>query len=941
MKKLYLVVLILTCFAGLSVKASHFAGGELLLTYQSGNDYKIRLKYYYDSWARANLGGSPPPTGATANIYEKGTNRQIGNSYALVFTDSASIPFNQSACQNPYIAPVGVTTLNFEATVTLSPTIYTSRRGYYIIVTDCCRNASTTNLANPGSQSITMYTEFPAVVAGGRPFINSSPELAPPPANLGCVGRPYIYNLGAHDPDTVPGDSLVYYLTNPISTFGPPAVPVTWASGYSVTNQIPGTVRLGINRTNGHIVLTPNKVGLFAYAIKVEEWRNHVKIGEITRQFQLYVQDCPPLVIPGTRPGVTDPDIVKVNGADTLYYYQRKSRYDIKPVYFKYIVNPKSNLKPGVDDSTEVKYRIKFRPKNSLRSNFDSLTCKLIDSVDVVRDSTGSTSGSVPSIDTNLVYTTKSFRRVYYFVLNKCVLCNPGDTAKYDVIITPQGCHQDKGDTALTKFFVKPPYIPLPRFSKQYVQVGKPVQIIRDSLDRRLHADTITFTQGDSILLDLVSYRDPNYNYDSLKTYSYSNDLGDTTSPFHKFGPTLVSKRRGQDSLVYRFFYKTNCNDLLKMRKGPMKLKFWVGTNTCGNNKFIYDTLVTYIVVKKVSDTLPKFTFTPSDSTLRIDSISKYERTLTVEQGHPIPLSILGKSATKDTIWFELKGNSAAFQDTAMRFRRYGTRSQYFQGFVRYYLYNDLSHLLFNCEDVGKPLSIKIIAHSKYCGSPVKDSVLINFKVIDSNKPSVLGTTLPHYQSHQKNYTWYVSPGDSISHRFYGNDPDTSMMSLNFKAINFKPSAYNMKFRNVYGHDSVGTSFTWSPKCSMVGLQSNPLELLVTLTDSVCAPANIDSLNIHIFLVDSANFPVKHFIVLTPNGDQKNDKLYAKTIVPHDNCNGSFERIEIFSRWGKKLFESTDKDFEWDPINLPSGAYFFTATFGGKAGTSWIQVLKD
>ncbi|MDZ7606320.1 MAG: gliding motility-associated C-terminal domain-containing protein [Cyclobacteriaceae bacterium] len=106
------------------------------------------------------------------------------------------------------------------------------------------------------------------------------------------------------DPD---GDSSVYSLNPPLnsSQYDPLPIPtpaphnkVTWKPGISDSYQIPGDPTLTING-NGFLTVVPSEEGLFVFSVKCEEFRNGIKIGEVLRDFQLFVIDCPD---PGNNP---------------------------------------------------------------------------------------------------------------------------------------------------------------------------------------------------------------------------------------------------------------------------------------------------------------------------------------------------------------------------------------------------------------------------------------------------------------------------------------------------------------------------------------------------------------------------------------------------------------------------------------------------------------
>jgi len=152
--------------------------------------------------------------------------------------------------------------------------------------------------------------EFPPLVKDGEPFINSSPELFPPLSDYACVNQPFYFDFGGTDAD---GDSLVYYLSNPINgnssrndpapieAISAPYPFVNWNAGHSLNQVIQGDPVLNIDN-KGMIRVKPSETGLFVFAVTCDEYRDGKLIGKVIRDFQMLVIDCrlssPPVATP-------------------------------------------------------------------------------------------------------------------------------------------------------------------------------------------------------------------------------------------------------------------------------------------------------------------------------------------------------------------------------------------------------------------------------------------------------------------------------------------------------------------------------------------------------------------------------------------------------------------------------------------------------------------
>ena len=61
--------------------------------------------------------------------------------------------------------------------------------------------------------------------------------------------------------------------------------------------------------------------------------------------------------------------------------------------------------------------------------------------------------------------------------------------------------------------------------------------------------------------------------------------------------------------------------------------------------------------------------------------------------------------------------------------------------------------------------------------------------------------------------------------------------------------------------------------------------------------------------------------------------------MTEDNCAGQFNRIQIFNRWGKEVYTSTQRDFIWKPEDIPTGTYYYYLEYTDKTYKGFISVL--
>lgn len=146
----------------------------------------------------------------------------------------------------------------------------------------CCRNSDITT----GSNDEGMYLESTLFTGGSGPDCNNSPQFLNVPVPYICVGETFNYNHGVSDPD---GDSLVFSLVacqqsaNQSVTYNPPL---------SAQRPLYTSDSIKVDPRTGTITFTPSIAQVGVLCIQVDEYRNGVKIGEVTRDIQMIVVQC-------------------------------------------------------------------------------------------------------------------------------------------------------------------------------------------------------------------------------------------------------------------------------------------------------------------------------------------------------------------------------------------------------------------------------------------------------------------------------------------------------------------------------------------------------------------------------------------------------------------------------------------------------------------------
>jgi gliding motility-associated-like protein len=148
---------------------------------------------------------------------------------------------------------------------------------YRIVVQDPNRNAGVLNIPNSVNVVFSIATTLIVNTSIGR---NNTPVLLNPPYDKAARGYVFIHNPGAYDSD---GDSLSYALTVCTREDGKPI------EGYTLP---PATNFIKVDSVSGDLIWnTPADTGKYNVAMLIQEWRYGKKIGMVERDMQIEVYD--------------------------------------------------------------------------------------------------------------------------------------------------------------------------------------------------------------------------------------------------------------------------------------------------------------------------------------------------------------------------------------------------------------------------------------------------------------------------------------------------------------------------------------------------------------------------------------------------------------------------------------------------------------------------
>ena len=248
MRKLLLVIGLFFCLA-FSAKATHQRAAEITYTWLGGNAYEFTLTCYTYS---------PSPAG--------------------IQRDSLLVQWGDGT--EEYIPRVVLQNLGDDYTLNVYKQIhnFASSGTFTISMEDANRNYGVVNV--PNSVMVPMHIETELVI---NPFLgyNNSVQLLNAPVDKGCVGKLYLHNPSAYDPD---GDSLSYRL---VTCKGQDGMEI---AGYTLPQA---SQSFDIDPITGELRWdVPVLQGEYNVAIMVEEWRHGVKIGSVVRDMQILISVC-------------------------------------------------------------------------------------------------------------------------------------------------------------------------------------------------------------------------------------------------------------------------------------------------------------------------------------------------------------------------------------------------------------------------------------------------------------------------------------------------------------------------------------------------------------------------------------------------------------------------------------------------------------------------
>ncbi|MEX1002465.1 MAG: PKD domain-containing protein [Crocinitomicaceae bacterium] len=388
-----LFLLFFTLLIHSSSLATHVVGGGITYDQLENNNYLITVKLYRD----CSPGTAQLPGNVNLNCrrgFDGSTPAGYGNpvlplvSVTQINPDIPACAFDPGICVEEAI---------YQDIINIPP----GAGGYHLYYTICCRNGTITNIDNPLAAQETFYAYIPDNSIHPN---NSSPYFVDMPPVYVCAGQPLDLSFAAND---INNDSLVYSFYTPYDgqnnggiTFNagnPPdninISPIIWEAGFGATDPLDATPGLTPGLTidnNGYITGTPPAPGQYVVGVMVDEYRDGVLIGRVTRDFQFNVINCPPPVQAGialadscnglniaftnTSTGGVNPtywwDFGTNNPADTSLAFEPNFTYPTEGDYTVTLI-----VQKGTECSDTITYDLTALNPVTFNVDVDSVSC--------------------------------------------------------------------------------------------------------------------------------------------------------------------------------------------------------------------------------------------------------------------------------------------------------------------------------------------------------------------------------------------------------------------------------------------------------------------------------------------------------------------------------------------------------------------------------------
>ena len=798
-------------------------------------------------------------------IYRKSDDTFV-RSVQLINAGSTFVPYTNPECS---IDELQTRRILYTDTLTLPANQFNDPAGYYVVYERCCRNYNVNNLQFDGTGQA-FYLEFPAVQKNGQPFINSTPILFPPLSNYACVNQNFYFDFAGSDVD---GDSLVYSLVAPYNSSETDPIPEN-------SNPLPTpkprphqsvTFVDGIDATNMVPGTPPLRIDRRGFLTVQPSQLGLFVFGVRAEEYRdgekigEVRRDFQMLVI-DCDPGDAPQITGQVKGETTAYQEGTVLNFgvDDEKCLEMFITDPDI----VADGSEQVTVR-------AIGVNFDQ------DIQELIPLSLTELSGSNDTL-------------AFEFCLPECPYTDDGSPMIIDLVAYDDACSVPLTDTLRITVNVEGPenedpfIVDNPTIVNVTIPAGEDYQLPIRGIDN--DGDQLSLT-AEGVGFELVDYgmelrEGLLVPGEVQKTFVWNTDCA--AFPFDQRDAFEVIIRLSDDS---------DCSF-----GEPDELRLQLKINLPENNR-------------------PKITFdglTETEIDVRIDDVLRFDVIAEERDGDFMTLTAEGIGFDLNDVGINFPGNSGIRRISSPFSWELSCRS---------------------IEALGT-YEIDFIARDQnQCAVPSGDTVRVRINVLPpSNRP-------PEVSLRNVRSDTIVGTVDRpISFDVVGTDEDVDIITLRLTQVTLDgqpldAEVVNFGFNPVRGRGRVASRFFWVPDCSLLPPDFNRAEFALTFVveDDQCFSNQSDTvraiLDIGVFSLGFEEFEPHN--AFTPNQDGFGDFFFLDFCndpqggcdLPLGNCANAFDRIEIYNRWGKRVYATRDPGFQWYAEGMASGPYYFLAFY--------------
>jgi len=292
-----LIIGLAFCLQGISLLATHVAGGTMTYRCLGNSQYEISMEFRRDCLNGDEIAPFDDP--ALFGVFDSNGNLDVNveqfGAFRIPLTQNDTLFEILTTECNVISGDVCIQTTLYRDTITLPR----KPGGYIIAYQRCCRNITLNNIVDPLN---TGATYFVRITDRALEECNSSPVWRAWPDIFICADDTLNFLHNAFDED---GDSLVYELCRPSDGLTaddniwntPPAVidipGVAFRDGFSVDNLFGGGDPLTIDPATGQMFAVPLPLeSQFLVGVCVKEYRDGELLSEVRRDFEYNVRIC-------------------------------------------------------------------------------------------------------------------------------------------------------------------------------------------------------------------------------------------------------------------------------------------------------------------------------------------------------------------------------------------------------------------------------------------------------------------------------------------------------------------------------------------------------------------------------------------------------------------------------------------------------------------------